>query len=336
MSLVPRIALALGLAALIALVVGQGAGTLLGLLSHAGWILLLLVPLQVIPMLCDVLGWRALLAAPTRVGGLFLIAWIRQAINRLLPVASVGGEIVGVRLLRRQGVGGMSAAASVIVELMLGLVAQYVFVALGVVCLFARLSSTAAGAGGTRVLQALLFGLVVSLPPLILMIIVLRHGRVFLRIERVARRFLGGWLSHDLLTDQGARLDEEVRGIFAGSMRVGRSLLWQLGGYVVGVSEVWFAVRWLGHPVSVGDALVLESLTQAAKSVFFMVPASLGVQEAGLMGVGLLLGLGTDVALALSLAKRLREVVFGVPALLIWQWMEVSGASGVRPDPPLG
>jgi hypothetical protein len=46
--------------------------------------------------------------------------------------------------------------------------------------------------------------------------------------------------------------------------------------------------------------------------------------------VGLLLGLGADVALALSLAKRLREVVFGVPALLIWQWMEL------RPDPPPG
>jgi putative membrane protein len=334
MTLVPRIALALGLAALIALVVGEGAGTLVGLLSHAGWILLLLVPLQVIPMLFDVLGWRALLAAPTRVSGLFLIAWIRQAINRLLPVASVGGEIVGVRLLRGQGVGGMSAAASVIVELMLGLVAQYVLVALGVLCLFARTSH--AGGDPDRMVRALLLGLAVSLPPLILMIIVLREGQVFLRIERAARRFLGGWLSHDLMADQGARLDEEVRGIFAGSMRVGRSTFWQLGGYIVGVSEVWFALRWLGHPVSVGDALVLESLTQAAKSVFFMVPAALGVQEAGLMGVGLLLGLSAEVALALSLAKRLREVVFGVPALLIWQWMELSGVSGVRPDPPRG
>jgi putative membrane protein len=323
----------LGLVALVALIVAQGAGTLAGLLSHAGWILLLLAPLQVIPMVFDTLGWRVLLPAPIRVSALFLIAWIRQAINRLLPVASVGGEIVGVRLLRRQGVGGMSAAASVIVELMLGLLAQYLFVALGVVSLFARAS---ANASGTRVLQALLIGLAVSLPPLILMIIVLRDGRVFLHIERVVRRFLGGWLSHDLLTDHGARLDAEVRGIFAGPMRVVRSLLWQLGGYVVGVSEVWFAMRWLGHPVSVGDALVLESLTQAAKSIFFMVPAALGVQEAGLMGVGLLLGLSAEVALALSLAKRLREVVFGVPALLIWQWMEFYGASGVRPDPPRG
>jgi putative membrane protein len=334
-SLVPRIALALGLAALIALVLSEGAASLAALLSHAGWILLLLVPLQVFPMLLDVMGWRALITAPTRLGPIFLIAWIRQAINRLLPVASVGGEIVGVRLLRLQGVGGMTASASIIVELMLGLVAQYFFVVLGVLCLFARVGhgavDPAAAAANPRVVQALLLGLAVSLPPLILMIIVLRHGRIFVRIERAARRFLGGWLSDELLADQGARLDDEVRGIFTGSMRAGRSLFWQLGGYIVGASEVWFALRWLGHPVGVGDALVLESLTQAAKSLFFMVPAALGVQEAGLMGIGLLLGLTADVALALSLAKRLREVVSGVPALLVWQWMEVA-----RRAPPRG
>jgi hypothetical protein len=51
-----------------------------------------------------------------------------------------------------------------------------------------------------------------------------------------------------------------------------------------------------------------------------MVPSALGVQEAGLIGVGLLLGLGSDVALALSLAKRMREVLFGLPSLLARQW----------------
>jgi len=66
----------------------------------------------------------------------------------------------------------------------------------------------------------------------------------------------------------------------------------------------------------------LESLAQAAKSLFFMVPAALGVQEAGLIGAGHLFGLGADVALALSLAKRMREIVFGLPALVAWQWIE--------------
>jgi hypothetical protein len=46
------------------------------------------------------------------------------------------------------------------------------------------------------------------------------------------------------------------------------------------------------------------------------------VQEVGLVAVGHVLGIGSDVALALSLAKRMTRIVFGVPALLAWQWTE--------------
>jgi len=68
-------------------------------------------------------------------------------------------------------------------------------------------------------------------------------------------------------------------------------------------------------------ALALESFTGAARSLIFIAPAGLGVQEAGLVGIGHVLGLGSDVAIALSLAKRMREVLFGLPALAAWQWM---------------
>jgi putative membrane protein len=310
-----RIALALGLGVMIALIAIEGAGTIASLLSRAGWILLLLIPLQVWPLLFDVLGWRMLILAPVRLPMLFLIATIRQAINRLLPVANIGGEIVGIRLLTQQGVDGTAATASVFIELVLALVAQYLFVALGVVCLFERTDDA-------RVTHALVIGLAACLPPLVLMIVILRHGQVFHRIERMAKRFLGRWLEGQRGLDHGARLDAKIRETFASRTRILRALGWQFAGFVVGCSETWFALRWLGHPVSVADALVLESLTQAAKSLLFMVPAALGVQEAGLIGAGLLLGLGSDVTLALSLAKRMREVLFGLPALAAWQWME--------------
>jgi putative membrane protein len=310
-----RIALALGLGVVIALIAIEGAGTIADLLSRAGWILLLLVPLQLLPLYLDVLGWRMLILTRVRVPMLFLIATVRQAVNRLLPVANVGGEIIGIRLLRQQGLDGTAATASVIIELLLALVAQYFFVALGVMCLFARTDNA-------RVMHALIVGLAACLPPLVLMVVVLRHGQVFLRIEHMAKRLFSRWLDGQGL-DHGARLDAKIRETFAARPRIFQALGWQFAGFVVGSSETWLALRWLGHPVSVADALVLESLTQAAKSVFFMVPAALGVQEAGLVGAGLLLGLGSDVALALSLAKRMREVLFGLPALAAWQWMEV-------------
>jgi putative membrane protein len=310
-----RIALILGLCAMIALIAVQGAGAVAHLLAGAGLRLVLLVPLQTLPLLLDVLGWRSIILGQIRVPALFSIACIRQAINRLLPVANVGGELAGVRLLARQGVPGANAGASIVVELMLSLFAQYLFVAIGVVCLVSR-------AGGARLVHALMVGLAAGLPPLILMIVFVHEGRVFQRIEARASRLLRPWIQGYPGIGQGARVDAVVRETLAARGRVLRALGWQLAGLVAGCSETWFALRWLGHPVGFADALVLESLTQAAKSVLFMIPSALGVQEAGLIGAGMLLGLSSEAALALSLAKRMREVLFGLPWLLAWQWIE--------------
>jgi hypothetical protein len=37
---------------------------------------------------------------------------------------------------------------------------------------------------------------------------------------------------------------------------------------------------------------------------------------------GHLFGIDAELALAVSLAKRLREVLCGLPALAAWQWLE--------------
>jgi putative membrane protein len=310
-----QISLALGLGVVIALVAIEGAGAVASLLAGAGWRLLWLVPLQTLPLLLDVLGWRSVILARVRLPALFLIACIRQAINRLLPVANVGGEVVGIRLLAQRGVDGASASASVVVELMLSLFAQYVFVAMGVVCLFSRI-------GNVRAVQALGIGLAAVLLPLVLMMVIVRNGRVFHRVEQLAMRLLRPWLEDNRGFDHGARVDAVIRETFAAPGRLSSALVWQITGLIAGCSETWLALRWLGHPVSFPDALVLESLTQAARSVFFIVPSALGVQEAGLIGAGLLMGLGSEVSLALSLTKRMREVLFGLPWLLAWQWIE--------------
>ena len=69
-------------------------------------------------------------------------------------------------------------------------------------------------------------------------------------------------------------------------------------------------------------ALILESMVQAFRHVAFVVPASLGVQETVLVVFGHTLGVGAETAIAVSLVKRLREVVYGIASLASWQWME--------------
>jgi putative membrane protein len=334
MKLAARIALAIGIAVMVVLVVREGGPSILTLLARAGWVLLWLVPLHALPLGLDVLGWRTLierLAPSPRLAALFWIATVREAVNRLLPVANIGGEIVGIRLLAGRNVEGVVAAASVVVEVLLTLMSQYLFVTLGIVLV---LKTT----HGTEALDGLVLGLAIALCAIAALYALLRYGSVFERLERSVERMIG--VSRGLLPGGGPdasgesgssgslgwqRLDVTARELCTARGRLALAVFWQLAGFVAGSLEVFLGLRWLGHPIDFGASIALESLTLAVRQFAFLVPAGLGVQEAGLVGFGSLLGLPPDVSITLSLVKRMREILFGVPALASWQ-----GAQGWR------
>jgi len=58
------------------------------------------------------------------------------------------------------------------------------------------------------------------------------------------------------------------------------------------------------------------------RHIGFMIPAGLGVQEGGLIIVGHAIGIDSNTALAVAMVKRMREVIWGLPFLLSWQWIE--------------
>jgi hypothetical protein len=68
--------------------------------------------------------------------------------------------------------------------------------------------------------------------------------------------------------------------------------------------------------------LAIEGLVYAIRSVTFFIPLGAGVQEGGYVLIGGLLGLSPELALALSLLKRGRDLVIGTPALVCWQLIE--------------
>jgi hypothetical protein len=96
----------------------------------------------------------------------------------------------------------------------------------------------------------------------------------------------------------------------------------QLAALASASLEIWLAMRWFGHPTGLLPAFILESATQAVRHLAFFVPAALGVQEAGLVVFGHLLGISPEMALAVSIAKRMREILCGLPYLATWQWLE--------------
>lgn len=308
-----------GFLLLIGLVAHQGLPDLLLAFDRAGWPLLLLLPAHCVPLLLDAQGWKVLLAPidPLRRASLwflFRIACVREAVGRLLPVASIGGEVVGIRLalVRLDDMAGVTA--TVIVEVLITMVTQYLFCGLGIVMLTANATDLAPIWGMSA-------AVLLSLPIPLIVYLLLRHAAVFERLEAFAKKLLGAD-NRIAIGLAGARLDAEIHALFAQPLRMLHALAWQFAGYLVGSFETWFALLLLGHRVSPGTAFAIEALIQAARHVTFFVPGGLGVQEAGVMLFGYMAGISSEAALSLALVKRMREILFGIPALLAWQWQE--------------
>ena len=95
----------------------------------------------------------------------------------------------------------------------------------------------------------------------------------------------------------------------------------------------------MGLPAGYPEALVIESLTQAIfAGAAFAIPGALGAQEGGLIAICAIFGVPAHVAIAMSLIKRVPDVVFGVPSLLGWQMLEGQAffAGGRVAEPPSG
>ena len=146
----------------------------------------------------------------------------------------------------------------------------------------------------------------------------------FLKLARLMERFTSvqAWTS---IIGGAAALDAAVIALYRQRRATTLCCFWRIVGWVAGTGEVWLILMLLGHPVSLTEAFVLESLGQAARSAGFMVPGGLGIQEGGFLLIGSHIGLTPELALSLSLIKRGRELIIGIPGLIAWQIAEGRG-----------
>jgi putative membrane protein len=306
----------LGLTLLIALVLRTDLPAMLQIVAAAGWQLLWLIPYRGLYFLLYAVGWFYLLrpydtAGRAGMGYLFWVTSVREAIDRLLPVASVGGGVAGVRLLRWRGLPGVPVSATVIVEIVLTLIVSYAFTAVGLLLL---MDLRATGEQYHRLLIAFL----ISLPAPAATVLLLRYGSVFKRLQK----FLSPLVGENAMSEGAVTLDQELRACLDRWRSLLIAGILQFVALAAGSFEIWFALRLFGHPVDVSTALILESMTQTMRHLAFVVPAALGVQEATLVLFGHSLGISSELALAVSMTKRAREVLCGLPSLISWQWME--------------
>jgi putative membrane protein len=300
-------------------------------LAAAGWGLVLVALFHLLPLVLDAAAIRVLFipgAAPVALRDSILTRWVGESANSFLPAGQLGGPVLMARHLAHRGMPMRDAAAVITVSTTLGTFAQIIFALCGVALLGAHAGHISEHALRMSALVASGF-LAVQIGGFYL----LQRRGFFSKLIRAATRFAGRrdwskWVS------RAEAIDLSIQQIYRRGGGVAASFLLSLVGWLVGTGEVFLVLQLLGHPASWLDSLLLESLGQAIRGAAFAVPGALGVQEGGYLLLAPLAGLPPDAALALSLAKRAREILLGLPGLLYLHLAERAGAAATRPVPP--
>lgn len=309
------VGLAAGIALLLGLILWQGLLDVWGLLSSSGLQLLLLPVIWLPNFLLAGAAWLQFFPSGPRPSPLQSVAgiWMARAVNNLLPVASIGGEVAKARLAFHWGSAPTVATATVIVDKTVQVIAVILWGITGVACLLSlALDDHLAylALSGFAVLAACVGGF--FLVQRAGMLAFLAHvGENLLRIES-----LGG------VSVSARETDGEIMRIYGRPRPLLIATGLRVATLAVQTGEVWLGCLLLGFPIGVLEAVMLKSLTFTLSDIAFIVPNAYGVQEGAFILIGALVGLSSDQALALSLALRIRDVLLDPAGLLVLHHIE--------------
>jgi len=302
-----------GVLLFVAVLASQGLPVVLAMLSRAGWGLLLVALFHLLPLCIDAVAIAVLFDEGLTRGTLrssLLTRWAGESANSLMPGGQLGGPVLMARHLAQRGMPMQEAAGVITVSTTLQTFAQILFALVGAALLGAQASHVSEHALRTTSLVA--SGLLAVQVGGFYM---LQRRGIFSKLIRTVTR-LAGKRDWSQLMSQAQAIDISVQSIYARVGPIASSLLLSLVGWFAGTGEVYLIALLLGTPVSWSNALLLESVGQAIRGAGFAIPGALGVQEGGYLLLAPLAGLAPNAGLALSLAKRTRELLLGVPGLL--------------------
>jgi putative membrane protein len=293
-------------------------------LAALGW----LAPLVPLPQLAanvlDTLGWKFSFAARAdvlRFPTLYVIRLAGEGFNHLAPSGYVGGEAVKAHLLTRRGVDGSDAAASVVVAKTLMSVAEILFILTGTILILPWIPS--AGMRWLAVLVVVLLGGMT-----IAVLFWLQHRGLFSGLLGVLRRLRIRIAALEAREPELRKIDHEIVRFYREEpRRFAASVAFHFAGWIFGAAEVFFLSSWIGTPVGVTEAIVIDALAHVVKGLTLFIPGSIGFQEGGIVGLFVFFGFPAAAGVGFGLLRRAREIFSSVLGfgLVWWQARTLAG-----------
>jgi putative membrane protein len=304
----------MGLALTGYLVFYAGIGSVLAAIAAVGWggfAILCFFGAALFALLGS--AWFALIPSREK-ANLATFVWgraVRDCAGEILPFSQVGGILIGARAVMLRHVSGPLAFASTIVDVTVELIAEIAFVAAGLAILIV---SAPASPAGSTLIESLVIGIVIALA----------GASLFLLLQRRSLALLERWAAR-VLPQAAARAGAMHRclaEIHASPLRLAFSLALHLASWLATVAWAWIAIRLIGGHLRFSSVFAIEAILYAIRSVAFVVPGAIGVQETAYAILMPVFGMSASFGLAISLLKRARDLALGVPVLLAWQAAE--------------
>ncbi len=318
MTTIERVAFAVAAGTLAALVWMLDPAAVGKMVLGVGWGMILILSQEIVAHVLNAFGWRLTFTAEQAqtvpLAELVKLRIAGDAVNYLTPSATVAGEFTRTAMLNDSHRFEVRAA-SVLVAKCAQTLAQFLFAGAGLVLAFWT-GALDIPTGRTAYLVGA--GLVVAVA--------------------------GGWLGFRWFGRRSSRSPARSPADtgFAAIVSVFRSFVVRypgrcvlstllfLIGYAWGAFEAYWICHFIGLPVGVGVAFMIEALSVAVDSILFMVPAKIGTQEGGKAAVFAALGLPVASGLAFGVVRHIRELIWAVLGLWLRWTHQPSSASRSR------
>lgn len=281
------------------------------MVRQVGFGLAAVVALYFAAFVIDSFTWQmALVEVPLDFRWLYR-AWkvrmVGEVFNTVLPAAGMGGEPVKAVLLKKYyGIGYREGTASLILGKTINMVSLVLFLGIG----FALMIRQPALSGSYKLVAGL--GLAVFVMAILVFVAVQRY-----RITSIAGTWIASWpvgRRIDAVLHHIHDMDERLVTFYTRyRLRFLLAVVLAWINWAMGALEVYIIMIFLGHPISLADAWIIEAVTQLVRTGTFFIPGSIGVQEGSFLVLYAAITGTPALGVAVAVIRRLREILW-----LLW------------------
>lgn len=249
--------------------------------------------------------------------------FIRDAASACLPFSQLGGMLIGIRATSighyknhiNQAPSASVSLAANIVDITTEILGQIAFITLTLLYLTQK---PAAG----QYIWPLSMGMVLLSAAISAFIWTQqRSNLIFNKILTLISKYFSSQNS-ELFKNQSNLFQANLTELWSHPFHIACGAALHLIAWFSSAAITWLSLYLLHISIDFFDSIAIEGVVCGIISAGFFIPGSLGVQEGAYIAIGLLFGIPQEVSLCLSLLRRGRDIIIGIPTLLLWQFFE--------------